>query len=1337
MVRLDAEQQAQDPLERYIAWQADKPDAVVLRSLSADDKETELTTTGFLQRVSGIAAHLQEILPAEKRDGGLDRRRERGLDATVIGLYMDLEPDLLTAYFATWCHTCTPTVLNLKWSHDVLDKVLTRLDCRVVLYNRKKPPHLPEGVQGVDLSKVADSDSFQHLGDCKMPTVALINQSSGSTGVPKSIPAPMEVYKRYCPGSAKALPNGTLTAYVAAPSFSNTTAGFMVAGYCRNTILYPRPSEGPEGATAAEVAHNVLSHLERGATQCSFTASIFNLAAASFPQDKTWKQVRNIYFGGEVTPVATVKTARKVFPQASITIGYGSTEALRAGFSLTVAEGQSVDDLTEIEYVPNSVVDRLVLLDDADNEVELKPGARGKICVVTQGSATPYVLDGDQNGDAAIKQAIDDTFRTTSKGERLISFGDEGEYREGGKVRVFGRSGRRVKVNGVFCDLGQLDDVLSAGLAGVKDVTTSLVGTAVALVFVPASNDKGGKFAEDKVREDANRLLERNQIRVAISHAVHLDNVPIAVSGKKDLKVLQLVAEQGVKRHLDSLTSVPEEDEVAQYVSSRAAELLRQPQLAGREFLFVEAGLDSISAMHLLNGLQKKYGVSLQPADLIDSAASPNAISKAVLAAKEASDGGSADAGKRSETVRARLEHDIQHYDDELKKHLGDDGGKDLVRNESARRLTIFLTGASGFAGAFILQALLANDRWKPGCTVIVHVRAGSRAAAQRRVVEQLQRCRLWRDEYEARIQAVAGDLQLPQLGLDDADWREVCHKADVVIHNGAAVHWLKPYDSLKKANVESTVECLKLATTTRLKRVVFVSGGSQTLLDVADRQHAGVATDDADAELNERSENAFASVNGYSLTKFVAERLCLKAYARGVPAFVVRPGFILGSSSTGVSNTDDFVWRLVKGCVELGKVHDCPTGLNAIAVDDFANLIVGLAAGARITSTDADLDRLTKVASSTEKAAGSKINHDEDRGAARLRIWEDCHFEGDVFEALRESGYDLDSVGARDWVAALKASLDSHDASSSSSDEQSKDKNAELQRVPQAHGEEVAQYNKDREDRDAPDFTKSVLSSATAKLIDPLGERKRLNGNVTPTQTAGSSGAISRQGVSADAGHPLAPVAHTLLSLPDDKSGDGKIGIARFTLARPADMHDSLSGETASNPGKFSPADAGQQEMSGAAFTKTLFNKASSRSTILPKDSDVNAPIPAVDVADKQTDAQSPQAAASGGAGNASSALKQTVKHCIAYLVEIGYLPQPQRPGLLAEPLSHQAELDDERYRKEADQAFKQAEAFGDARRGGDEMRMRNQVDDDGASTPLEGGDGTAAGIRITRAGE
>jgi len=74
--------------------------------------------------------------------------------------------------------------------------------------------------------------------------------------------------------------------------------------------------------------------------------------------------------------------------------------------------------------------------------------------------------------------------------------------------------------------------------------------------------------------------------------------------------------------------------------------------------------------------------------------------------------------------------------------------------------------------------------------------------------------------------------------------------------------------------------------------------------------------------------------------SKWVAEKLIMHAMDRGIPCTIIRPGYIVGDSRTGVTNTDDFLWRLVNGCIQLGNVPSISNVVNMCPVDYVARSI-------------------------------------------------------------------------------------------------------------------------------------------------------------------------------------------------------------------------------------------------------------------------------------------------------------------------------------------------------------------------------------------------------------
>lgn len=105
---------------------------------------------------------------------------------------------------------------------------------------------------------------------------------------------------------------------------------------------------------------------------------------------------------------------------------------------------------------------------------------------------------------------------------------------------------------------------------------------------------------------------------------------------------------------------------------------------------------------------------------------------------------------------------------------------------------TIFLTGATGFLGAFILKDLMLNRRAQVK-KVICHVRAKTPEAAIARLRDSGEARGAWDESWatEGLVEAVVGDLESDKLGLGEQEWERIAKEADVIIHNGALVSGL------------------------------------------------------------------------------------------------------------------------------------------------------------------------------------------------------------------------------------------------------------------------------------------------------------------------------------------------------------------------------------------------------------------------------------------------------------------------------------------------------------------------------------------------------------------
>ena len=246
---------------------------------------------------------------------------------------------------------------------------------------------------------------------------------------------------------------------------------------------------------------------------------------------------------------------------------------------------------------------------------------------------------------------------------------------------------------------------------------------------------------------------------------------------------------------------------------------------------------------------------------------------------------------------------------------------------------TVLLTGATGFLGSYLLRELL--DGTAHVDRVWVLARNTEPAAGLARLEAISRQYQLWSAAWTDRIEVVPADLAEPELGVGSLMWKRLKHEVDLVIHNGAWVHWMVPYSSLRAVNVLSTLACLQLCVG-RPKRLVFVSSTSTLDSELYANQTV------LESDTLERSRKRLTT--GYGQSKWASEYLVRAAYQRGLSAIVVRPGYVVGDSILDVSITDDFLVRLWKACVQVGSRPDIKSHLNAMPVRQVSRIVVAAA---------------------------------------------------------------------------------------------------------------------------------------------------------------------------------------------------------------------------------------------------------------------------------------------------------------------------------------------------------------------------------------------------------
>ena len=406
---------------------------------------------------------------------------------------------------------------------------------------------------------------------------------------------------------------------------------------------------------------------------------------------------------------------------------------------------------------------------------------------------------------------------------------------------------------------------------------------------------------------------------------------------------------------------------------------------------FLQLGGDSITAVQTSELLRLELGIDVPVTTLLDSSASLDNLIHRIVAQHQPDSGGA----EATATVKPAVRSFVDDAEFLIRSSLQPSYSFPAPPIDE-QRLHAFLTGGTGFLGIFILQRLLLTPSIGQ---VSVLVRAPTPAEALARLKRTASVYQCWVEEAASRVRVVCGDLERPRLGVGKEEWARLSRDVDVVIHNGAAVHWLYPYASLRASNVLSAMDCLALATEGRVKRFTFVSSVS-ALTAAAYLQHSEDSLD-ADSHVEGVSEDdpMDAAVphltQGYGQSKWVVERVLWEARRRGMPVSVVRPCYILGDSATGATNPSDFIWRLVKGCIQRGCALHLPSLINACPVDYVAHVVTAAALHAHVP---------TVSEGGREPLAVYHLHQ-----PLRLR------FE-DLFEVVRDCGYPLKRMGYEEW---------------------------------------------------------------------------------------------------------------------------------------------------------------------------------------------------------------------------------------------------------------------------------------------------------------------------------
>lgn len=677
--------------------------------------------------------------------------------------------------------------------------------------------------------------------------------------------------------------------------------------------------------------------VESGINMMHFVPSMLNI----FLMDDDVKKctsLKKVFCSGEALNFASVDKFKKLLPDTEIHNLYGPTEA-----AIDVTYWDCAETYESSVIPIGKPIDNvwMYVLDEDLNPVP--KGVLGELYIGGKGLARGYY----NNELLTNKKFIPNPFIKEGE-ERIYQTGDIGRFNSTGIIEYYKRKDFQVKLRGQRIELGEIEATLEEN----EDVEQ-----AAAMVFTDNNGlqnlmafivlDGVDTIDEEHLKKCLETTLPKYMIPSFFTVIKHM---PLTPNGKVDRKKLQSMIINHVTTRNDVVSPRNEEEK---QIFDICKELLGHDQISVTDDL-MQIGAYSLLIAKLVYQIREQFQMDIAFKYVYENP-SIEKIAEYV---------------RKSINVSADMEVDIASDVDAITKEAIE---KNITSNNKAN---VFLTGATGFVGAFLLDKLQKEYE-----KVYVLVRAKDKTSAITKLSNNQRRYQLSYDE--SKVIIVLGDLAKTNLGINHEIYKHVAEDTSLIIHNGALVNYSYPYKLLREANVIAMEQIVRLAVFRNAKEIFFVSS-----LHIFS---------DKDAEVNEIIyENSIPEQYkdlkiGYSQSKWAAEKVLQKrAQELGFTYKIFRLGRVGGASDTGAMQTSDFVMLLLKICMQMGKYPDVSMEINYIPVDYVAEFIVDIA---NVTCDE-------------------KIYHIFD---------ERSYTSNEVFELLSNMGIAIEKVSMDEWLKELQ----------------------------------------------------------------------------------------------------------------------------------------------------------------------------------------------------------------------------------------------------------------------------------------------------------------------------
>jgi len=859
--------------------------------------ENYMTYSQMLERVETIASALEAT----------------GVEAGQrVGILLKRSLDLIPAMLAVWRLGAVIVPLDSGFPKQRLVFMLAEAGAQVVLTSRELLVLLDEksAVKVLCLETVKAAARVEKTSPANSTHSALILFTSGSTGNPKGVDVRHHSLIN-CLLETRSLLEVGPESYMLAlttTSFDISTNELFMPLMCGALVEVGEDGLVADGLQLAErIAAHQPTHVQ--ATPSSWK----NLLAAGWQGDP---EICLLTAGESLSRELAEDLLQKCGRLWNL---YGPTETTvySVGWQVTSAPGKLV-----LIGRPLANTNLYVL----DTRRQLLPiGAVGELYIGGEGVSPGYWKRPELSAERFVPNAF-------QPGERIYRTGDLAYYLPDGQVVCLGRADDQVKVHGVRIELGEVENSL-LGLKGVRDaaVTSWKDAHGDAQLVAHVILVEPGSLSAHEIRV---HLRERLPEVMVPPYILFTSAFPKTANGKIHRASLPVP-------NMDSLqpSSVKYEPPVSATELALAetwAQLLGiEVKLIGRHSDFMDLGGHSLLMTPLMLKVRKLFQVTFRLHEFFGASSLSQFAAlideRRTIQSNPPEMHPSTPVTRSSEWARQRMAFLTREA--ELPQYIAPKRG--LTYQSGVPVQTVFLTGATGFLGAYLVTEILKSTSVELYC--LVRPKRGEnnrlRIENQMRHYEVWEKSETWQSAWDKRLHVVEGDVTLSRMGLPDPIYESLARQVDVIINGAAHVNFIYPYEALRNTNVLGLHEIIQFAFHTRIKPVHHLSTAAIWPMGA---QYTFLEKDPID-------HNKLLNL-GYDEAKWVGEKVLLNAAERGLPVARYRPGEVGGDSITGHCVTDHFLVACVKGFLQFGAFPQMDIEVDIAPVDYVAKAMVYLA---------------------------------------------------------------------------------------------------------------------------------------------------------------------------------------------------------------------------------------------------------------------------------------------------------------------------------------------------------------------------------------------------------